>query len=626
MSFADIGSLTTRKADTLAYTQAEVNDIISRFSTNLVNFETDKSAQIQRLEFLSKMELSLQLHSDTLIEFLKVKRIRPTLCEEDYMHCKNWEKILNKCSLDLMALTIEGIQTKLSKLRSDITELKQNIQATYREAEFDDLLVKLKDTVDKHQSDLCKVKLDKLKRDTIDYQEDRVYNWKRPFIRKRPYSSTRQRHRRKTRRGRKRKERDKRTSGLSDLNEDEKSIVVNISRRTLTEPEICVLNKGLGYVPTYNGDKLLLDVELEIFFRTLRLKAHFAQDTSDKDRLPSEEDDSEDSQDTGTRILRPGMIPTNVEQKIHKDLQKPPGRPTVAGMSSIFKPLATLLDSVLNAIVVCTKSYVRDTTDFINKLGTIAEVPNDAILCTMDVSSLYTSIPHGHGIDTIVLAIYVIVELKEGILATDIYGQDRITYLDPRSFHHPATTKGLPYSQLLRVRRIVSTEDKFEERTVEMMTNFKSRGYGSKLLDEAKEKAKNKPRSDLLCKKTNKKSNRLPFVTTYSTQSGYIKEIIHRHWHLLQMDQKLKPWVADFPMMAYKRANNLRDQLVHALSEPIEKQGTWLSGTKGMYRCGRCVNSNFVTWADRFYHPRMGREYPMKDYINCQSDYICSIF
>ncbi|XP_041438389.1 uncharacterized protein LOC121400038 [Xenopus laevis] len=168
----------------------------------------------------------------------------------------------------------------------------------------------------------------------------------------------------------------------------------------------------------------------------------------------------------------------------------------------------------------------------------------------------------------------VTVGLTEGKLTTDIYRKptDRVTYLDPNSFHPPSTIRGLPYSQLLRVKRIVSEEANFDERSEEMLAHFSSRGYETDLLEDTKEKVKAIPRSTLLSKKTCKKSERLPFVTTYSRQSGFVKGVINRHWHLLQMDRKLEPWVAEPPMMAYKRASNLKDQLVHALSEPQRKQ------------------------------------------------------
>ena len=41
---------------------------------------------------------------------------------------------------------------------------------------------------------------------------------------------------------------------------------------------------------------------------------------------------------------------------------------------------------------------LKDTTDFLNKLNTIGQLRPGTILCTLDVSSLYTNIPHVDGI------------------------------------------------------------------------------------------------------------------------------------------------------------------------------------------------------------------------------------
>ena len=43
------------------------------------------------------------------------------------------------------------------------------------------------------------------------------------------------------------------------------------------------------------------------------------------------------------------------------------------------------------------KSYIRDTKDFLNKLQQIKNIPTNAKLVTMDVSSLYTNIDHNEG-------------------------------------------------------------------------------------------------------------------------------------------------------------------------------------------------------------------------------------
>ena len=45
-----------------------------------------------------------------------------------------------------------------------------------------------------------------------------------------------------------------------------------------------------------------------------------------------------------------------------------------------------------------TKSYIRDTQDFISKIKELGPIPEGAILCILDASSLYTNIPNHEGI------------------------------------------------------------------------------------------------------------------------------------------------------------------------------------------------------------------------------------
>uniref|UniRef100_A0A8C5QIP1 Reverse transcriptase domain-containing protein n=1 Tax=Leptobrachium leishanense TaxID=445787 RepID=A0A8C5QIP1_9ANUR len=86
--------------------------------------------------------------------------------------------------------------------------------------------------------------------------------------------------------------------------------------------------------------------------------------------------------------------------KVHKDLNNPPGRPIVSGCGSIFQPLSIFLDAHLQPLALATKSYLRDTPDFITKIKDLI-LPAGAFLCSMDVGSLYTSIPHDDGIEVI---------------------------------------------------------------------------------------------------------------------------------------------------------------------------------------------------------------------------------
>ena len=44
------------------------------------------------------------------------------------------------------------------------------------------------------------------------------------------------------------------------------------------------------------------------------------------------------------------------------------------------------------------RSYIRDTTHFLQKISTINDLPVNTLLVTLDVESLYTNIPHTYGL------------------------------------------------------------------------------------------------------------------------------------------------------------------------------------------------------------------------------------
>ena len=59
------------------------------------------------------------------------------------------------------------------------------------------------------------------------------------------------------------------------------------------------------------------------------------------------------------------------------------------------------VDSLLNPLLHMIPSYIKDTTHFLRIIDSIGQVPKDTLLVTMDVSSLYSNIPHVEGISAI---------------------------------------------------------------------------------------------------------------------------------------------------------------------------------------------------------------------------------
>ena len=81
--------------------------------------------------------------------------------------------------------------------------------------------------------------------------------------------------------------------------------------------------------------------------------------------------------------------------KIHKEGN--PGRPIVNGIGTITEKLSAYIDHHIRALVPQIPTYIKDTTHFINTIEGIKLSPTD-LLVTIDVSALYTSIPHNEGL------------------------------------------------------------------------------------------------------------------------------------------------------------------------------------------------------------------------------------
>ena len=92
--------------------------------------------------------------------------------------------------------------------------------------------------------------------------------------------------------------------------------------------------------------------------------------------------------------------------KIHKNHSLwhnsiiPPHRPIVSDCSSDTYNLSLYLDYILSPLSTKHPSYIRDTTDFLNKLGQ-HKVHQNCYLITLDVESLYTNIDNKDGLEAV---------------------------------------------------------------------------------------------------------------------------------------------------------------------------------------------------------------------------------
>ncbi|CAJ0952533.1 unnamed protein product [Ranitomeya imitator] len=164
--------------NTLSYGQVEADKIISRAKIPGEFLDTTVEEICTRdWERELRKKTALELHYVTLAEYNKVKRIprglrvslRPTLFSEKPDFCLKFEGILNKCSMDIMILTIEYLQKEISEMEKQIEVTHQQLRDTLSTEKFDSLKQKIYKTIDEFRNQLQDRKRLKFLQDTEDY-------------------------------------------------------------------------------------------------------------------------------------------------------------------------------------------------------------------------------------------------------------------------------------------------------------------------------------------------------------------------------------------------------------------------------------------------------------------------
>ena len=155
----------------------------------------------------------------------------------------------------------------------------------------------------------------------------------------------------------------------------------------------------------------------------------------------------------------------------------------------------------------------------------------------------------------------VSVTLECGKLTTDLYckSTDKHQYLYHTSCHPKHTKTSLPaYCLALRLRRICSSQDLFQQRTNEMLHHLIQRGYKKRCIHDAIKKASLVTREEALADKTKPKSlQRVPFVVTYNPMFPNIPKILHEAHPILHASERCTEIFKNVPLVTYQRARNL---------------------------------------------------------------------
>ena len=123
---------------------------------------------------------------------------------------------------------------------------------------------------------------------------------------------------------------------------------------------------------------------------------------------------------------------------IYRRLHTVPGRPVISNSGYYTENISAFLEYHLTQIVQKVKSYIKDTNDFLRKLDALLSLPEDIILCAIDVVGLYHNIPREDGLVAMRKALdprqektvltESLIELAECVLKDNIYEHNTSFY------------------------------------------------------------------------------------------------------------------------------------------------------------------------------------------------------
>jgi hypothetical protein len=448
-------------------------------------------------------------------------------------------------------------------------------------------------------------------------------------------------------------------------------------------------------------------------------------------------------------IDRPKTPELYLLPKIHKNKIPVPGRPIVSANNSPTERTSQLADFFLQPLVHKTRSYIKDTTDFINHIENLPSLNADSLLCTIDVSSLYTNIPNDEGIsacrdilrkfrpstdrphnESIIKLLHQVLHLNNfdfnqkhflqvggtamgtkvapsfanifmadfeekwvythrpqpkiwlryiddifmiwdhgvdslqeflahlnschrTIKFTSEYSTQQVTFLDtvakvdenmrlytdlyckPTDSHnyllydsaHPThLKKSLPYSQLLRVRRICSHLEDFDRNATEIASHFLRRDYPQDLVEEALIKVRRIDRLTLLQPSTNPPKNdqdNLFLVNMFNPSGTPLRDIVSDTWPLIGRSHNTEYLYTKQVTFGNRRSQNLRDILIHAKlpdlketpSRPLSQSKNKACKARTVCRyCPKLDKSGTIT------SNTTGRNYTAMKNITCNSN------
>lgn len=234
--------------------------------------------------------------------------------------------------------------------------------------------------------------------------------------------------------------------------------------------------------------------------------------------------------------------------------------------------------------------------------------------------------------------------IKNNTLRSNLYTKptDKKQYLHYKSNHPLHVKKALPFSQSLRLRRIIDDDDNLRLELKNLKNNFVNRGYPPSFVDEATTKIWNVNRDISLVHKTEtvrqidferfiKGGLFLPLIITFSnslTLRPNINNLVKNWWQRdILENEMLTCFSGSHPKIIFKRGTTLSNLLVKAKITPLPSNDLVVDINNSfntdtfVRRCNtpRCLCCNYIKYTNSFTSSYTKKTFYIDSEMSCNS-------
>ena len=170
---------------------------------------------------------------------------------------------------------------------------------------------------------------------------------------------------------------------------------------------------------------------------------------------------------------------------------------------------------------------------------------------------------------------------------------------DPQNFLHidsdqPKSLKdSIPYSQALRIKRICTIPNDFNQYCEELKQRFVSRANQPQLINKHIKAVEKVDRKELLKErdKTTSKETKIPLVLTYSRSLTNINKVVRKYWNILSINKAFKEIFQIELVTTFARNKNLKEligsnKIKH---NKVKKHNSIMKKGKCVQKKSKCV-------------------------------------